>query len=86
MWSRWTTSSGSAQPVIPSVRDAAPLIGWELRNGARCTIAAVSGSFEVCLVRGDAVVQVRRFTTPGPAFEAARAWRREMEGCSEEGE
>jgi hypothetical protein len=79
------TTDGTPPRVSRGLGES-PVIGWELADGARCTIAAVGGSFEVCLVSRGVVVQVRRFATPGPAFDAARAWRRGIEPCSEEGE
>jgi len=86
MWSRQTAHPGPAAAALRSLGESAALIGWELADGAQCTVAAVGGSVEVYLVRQGTVVQVKRFATPGPAFDAARAWRREVELCSEEGQ
>ncbi len=56
-----------------------PLMRWRLYDGTQCLIAAVEGLFEVCLVRHDTVVEVKRFSMPGPAFDMARTWRHDAE-------
>jgi hypothetical protein len=58
---------------------AVPLLRWRLHDGTQCLIAAVGGAFEVCLVRHDTVVQIRRFSMPGPAFDMARTWRHDAD-------
>jgi len=56
-----------------------PLIQWEIGDRTLCVVAAVSGAFEVYLLHDDAVVRVNRFAMPGPAFEVARSWRRDVQ-------
>jgi hypothetical protein len=81
MWSRSTSESLPTSPIQRS-DGAVPLMRWELRDGTQCVIAALGNLFEVCLIRDGDVVRASRFAMPGPAFDVARAWRRDVQHLS----
>ena len=74
-----TARNDRASRVFPQDERSVPLIQWELGEHTQCVVTAVSGAFEVYLLHDDAIVRVNRFAMPGPAFEVARSWRRDVE-------
>jgi hypothetical protein len=76
---RWRVGHDESTVAVRTFEEPVPLMRWRLYDGTECLIAAVEGIFEVCLVRHDTVVQVKRFSMPGPAFDMARAWRHDAE-------
>jgi hypothetical protein len=76
---RWCVGHDGSTVAVRTSEEPVPLMRWRLYDGTECLIAAVEGIFEVCLVRHDTVVQVKRFSMPGPAFDMARAWRHDAE-------
>jgi hypothetical protein len=76
---RWWARDDETAAADRLLEAAVPLMRWRLYDGTQCLIAAVGGAFEVCLVRHDTVVQIRRFSMPGPAFDMARTWRHDAD-------
>ena len=54
------------------------LLRWKIQRDTEFVIADVRGGFDVRLLCNGTVMRARRFKLPRPAFDAARAWRRQL--------
>jgi hypothetical protein len=82
MWSGSTAQDGDAINGAGLEGGPMPLMRLEFHDGTQCVISAVNGVFEVHLLRDGAVVQVSRFSVPGPAFDTAHSRRGDELGTS----